>query len=170
MADSKTTIQKYLQATKYIALATVNEEKAPVIRTLGGFVLDDLQIYFSTGKSTDKVKQIRLNPKVALLFQHENQEIKSFINITLSGTAYEVTENAERSKAIALLAAKSPKFKERAKNGELSDRVFFRIDPEQIKVVDLSKGSGAKSVETIKVVNSNDSAVLDYSWGVVPEA
>ncbi|MBP2660467.1 MAG: pyridoxamine 5-phosphate oxidase-related FMN-binding protein [Firmicutes bacterium] len=150
MAVSKETIQKYLQETPYIALATVNEKQAPALRTLGSFAPDEFKVYFSTGETTAKVGQIRSNQQVAILFQHENQKIPSFVNITISGTAHELDKDAERSKAIALLSARSPRFKERADKKELNGTAFFRIDPEEIKVVDLSKGPGANGIEIIK--------------------
>lgn len=151
MAVSKETIQKYLQETRYVVLATVNKKQAPALRTLGSFAPDELQVYFSTGKTTAKVEQIRANQQVAILFQHENQEIKSFINITISGKAHELDEDTERRQAIARLSARNPKFKDRAARGDLEGTTFFRIDPEEIKVVDLGKGPGAKAVEIIKI-------------------
>lgn len=148
MSVSKETIAQYLQETRYIELATVNEAQAPSIRTLGGFAPDGLEVYFSTGAATDKVKHIKANPQVAVLFQHENQTVPAFVNVAISGKANELTAENERKQAIAILSARSPKFKERAEKGELSGTVLFKITPEEIKVVDLSKGPGA--VEVIK--------------------
>jgi pyridoxamine 5'-phosphate oxidase len=151
MAISKEIIQKYLEETRYVVLATVNEKQAPALRTLGSFAPDELHVYFSTGKTTAKVEQIRLNHQVAVLFQHENQKINSFINITISGEAQELNNEAERNKAIALLSVRNPRFRERADKRELDGTAFFRVDPKEIKVVDFSKGSGAKAVETIRI-------------------
>ncbi|MCE5286243.1 MAG: pyridoxamine 5'-phosphate oxidase family protein [Pelosinus sp.] len=151
MADSKEIIQKYLQETRYVVLATVDEKEAPAVRTLGSFVTDGLNVYFSTGNTTAKVEQIRANPTVAVLFQHEDQEIKSFVNVTISGSAKELNQDTERNKAIALLSAKSPRFKERAEKGQLEGTALFKIEPHEIKVVDLGKGLGDKAVEVIKL-------------------
>lgn len=150
MADSKE-IQNYLQETRYIVLATVNEQGAPAVRTLGSFVAEGLNVYFSTGTSTTKVEQISANPQVAVLFQQENQEIKSFVNVTISGNAKELIGDTERSKAISLLAGKSLRFKERAEKGQLEGTSLFRIDPDEIKVVNLGKGLGDKAIEIIKI-------------------
>jgi len=73
------------------------------------------------------------------------------LHISITGLAHEIIVQDEVAKAIKLLSAKSPRFKERAKKGEISNNTFFRVDPQEVKVVDFSKGVGQNAVEVIRV-------------------
>jgi nitroimidazol reductase NimA-like FMN-containing flavoprotein (pyridoxamine 5'-phosphate oxidase superfamily) len=151
MSFNRDCLHEYLNKSKFIVLSTINNEQVPTLRTLGSFAVDGLTAYFSTGKGTDKVQQIRSNPQVSILFQHENQELGSFINATITGEASEIKAEAELKQAIKLLSDRSPRFKERVEKGELGNNTFFRIDPQEVKVLDFSKGTGPDAVEIIRV-------------------
>lgn len=143
-------IPNYLNSTRLIVLSTIGPQGGPAIRSLGAFATDGLTVYFSTSKSSDKVQQIGKNPKVSILFQHESQELPSFSNVEIRGRA-ELLDKEERSRAISLIAARNPRFKERAEKGELADAALLRVTPEAVKVVDLSKGRGASTVTNIQL-------------------
>lgn len=149
MSIDKGKINEYLNKTRFIVLATVDENRVPVLRSLGSFGVDGLTAYFSTGKNSRKVGQIRENPGVSLLFQHEEQQLQSFINVTITGDAHPVTEEEEINRAVAVLSARNPGFKERVEKGLLSNNIFFRVDPKELKIVDFSKGTGPAAVEVI---------------------
>lgn len=149
--DRKNKVVEYLNQTKWIILATVDKSQTPVLRTLGSFAVDGLTTYFSTGKSTAKVDQIESNPKVSVFFQHENQELPSFVTVSVCGIANKVTSEEEVNKVITLLSNRSPKFKEKVEKGELDNSVFFRVDPNEVKLLDFSKGIGPQAVEVITV-------------------
>jgi pyridoxamine 5'-phosphate oxidase len=151
MSINTNNLHEYLNQTKFIVLSTINNEQVPTLRTLGSFAVDELTTYFSTGKKTDKVQQIKSNPQVSILFQHENQELGSFVNATITGKATEITAETELEKAIKVLSDRSPKFKERVEKGEIANNTFFRIDPQEVKVLDFSRGVGPNAVEIIKV-------------------
>jgi len=151
MSINTNSLHEYLNQTKFIVLATTSNGQVPTVRTLASFAVDELTTYFSTGKQTDKVQQIKSNPQVSILFQHENQEISSFYNATIAGKATEITAETERQKAINLLSNRSPKFKERVEKGEIANNTFFRIDPQEIKILDFSKGVGPSAVEFIRI-------------------
>jgi len=150
MSITTNSLHEYLNQTKFIVLAT-NNEQVPIVRTLASFAVDNLTTYFSTGKKTDKVQQIKSNPQVSILFQHENQEIGSFVNATITGKATEITEKIELEKAIKVLSDRSPRFKERVDKGEIDNNIFFRIDPQELKVLDFSKGLGPNAVEILRI-------------------
>jgi general stress protein 26 len=62
-------------------LATV-EGDAPVVRVMHAFrVDDDLSVWYACGASSNKVRQIRANPRVAVSFWQEKKDL------VLSGTA-----------------------------------------------------------------------------------
>ncbi len=149
MSIKKDELNEYFNNTRFIVLATVNGEQEPIQRSLGSFAAQDLTVYFSTHKATAKVEQIKQNSNVSILFQHEGQELPSFRNAVVVGTAKQITVREELDKAIELLGNRSPRFRDRALKGELSDNAFYRVEPSQIKVVDFAKGAGANSVEVI---------------------
>ncbi|MBY9080278.1 pyridoxamine 5'-phosphate oxidase family protein [Paenibacillus sp. HN-1] len=151
MSEIRSGIVDYLEGTRFVVLATVNGEGTPELRTLGGFAVDGYKVYFSTDGGTEKVKQIRSNPAVTLLFQHENQELAGFVNVTLRGEARQVEEPEELAHAIEALGNRNPRFKERAEKGELASTAIFGIAASEIKVLDFAKGRGAEAVEVIAV-------------------
>ena len=143
-------VSEYLNQSKFIILATIKHD-APVVRTLASFASEGLTTYISTGKSTAKVEQIHANPKVTVFFQHENQDLASYVNVSIIGTANQITAEEEVDKAIKLIADRSPNFKARAEKGELVNNIFFRVDAQEVKVLDFAKGVGPKAVEVITV-------------------
>jgi general stress protein 26 len=142
-------INDYLNETRYIVLATVNGDQAPVQRTLGAFALDGNATYFSTNRETAKVEQIEANPRVSILFQQEQQDLTRFVNVSILGTARKVTEQSEVEKAIKLIGDRVPRFRERAELGNLKDSVFFRVDPSEATILDFSKGHGPAAVQKV---------------------
>lgn len=138
---------EYIEKTKFAVLATTGKDGVPTVRTLGSFANDGLKVYFSTGKKTAKVEQIESNPNVTLLFQHEEQELPAFKNVSVTGIAKTISCESELNKAIQLLGNKSPRFKERAQKGELTDTLIFKVEPKILKYLDFSKGLGPDSVE-----------------------
>lgn len=149
MSTSKEKINEYLNKTRFVVLATVDGEGAPFVRSLGSFAADGATTYFSTGGSSAKVGHIQANPQVSLFFQHEDQQLPSFYNVAVRGVARLVTDEAEIGRAVAVLSGRNPSFKERLEKGLLANNVFFRVDPEEIKIVDFSRGSGPAAVKLI---------------------
>ncbi|MNB72769.1 pyridoxamine 5'-phosphate oxidase [compost metagenome] len=151
MSEIRGGIVDYLNGTRFVVLATVNQDGAPEVRTLGGFAVDGYKVYFSTDEGTEKVKQIRSNPAVTLLFQHENQELAGFVNVSVRGEARQVDDAEELAHAIAALGNRNPRFKERADKGELANTAIIGVTASEIKVLDFAKGRGAEAVEVIAV-------------------
>ena len=147
MSELKNKVVDYIGKTKFAVLATIGEDNAPKLRTIASFANDELKIYFSTGKSTAKVKQIKENPEVTLLFQHEGQQLAEFRNIILTGTAKILDGEEEFEKAVNLLGARSQRFKERVEQGQLEDTLIFVIEPKKVKSLDFSKGIGPNAIE-----------------------
>ncbi len=145
------TIKDYIAGTKWVALASVAEDSKPALRTLGSVVNDDLDIYFSTGKNTAKVAQIAANPFVTLLFQHEDQELATFKNVTYTGEAKQLSCEKELAQAIELLSNHSPRFKTRAEKGELGETAIFKVKPVSIKYLDFSSGVGSAAVKEVTI-------------------
>ena len=149
--ELKRIITDYIGKTRVSALATVRADGAPVVRAIGGFAPDGLDVYFSTAKASAKAAQIAGDAPVSFYFQHDNQEIPTFKYVNLIGQARELNAESERQKAIGILSARSPRFKARAEKGELQDTVIYRVSPSEIKYLDFSKGQGPDSVQILKL-------------------
>lgn len=114
-----------------MVLATVDEAGNPQIRHIGGYTIDGKDILFSTGKDTDKTREIDNNNNVALLFQHEGQqELK---NVTLYGKARKLDEE-ETKKAVDLIKIRRPQLRYTPEAN-----IIYRVESESVKVLDFSK-------------------------------
>lgn len=143
MAINNKEIQDYLNNSKSLVLATVNNAGEPDIRTLGGYGISEFEIYFATAKESNKVKQLDVNNEVAVLFQHENQVIPDFLNITLYGKAVPV-------KGEDFAAGKAVIAKRRPQNAAAEQtHNIYRIKPERIKVLDFKASNPEERVYTI---------------------
>lgn len=112
-------------------MATVDEVGNPQLRHIGGYTIDGKDILFSTGKDTDKTKEIANNNNVALLFQHEGQqELK---NVTLYGKARKLDEE-ETKKAVDLIKIRRPQLRYTPEAN-----IIYRVESESVKVLDFSK-------------------------------
>ena len=128
MAWSKEQIETYIKDTKSLVLATVNENGEPELRSIGGYGIRDLTIYFSTAKASAKTAQIKNNPRVALLFLQEGLAVPK--NITVYGTAGTVEDHAAEE-GIAVIRERRPKILYDDKT-----QVIYRINVEKIKILD----------------------------------
>lgn len=144
---------EYIGSTPRVVLATVSAEGVPALRTLGGFATDGLNVYLSTPKASSKIAHIEANPNVSLLFQQEGQELRTFRNITLTGTVKKLCSKCgdEYNHAVALLSNRSPRFKERAEKGELDQTAILKFVPTRVKLLDFTKGVGADAVVEVTV-------------------
>jgi pyridoxamine 5'-phosphate oxidase len=147
--------EEYIAKSRTVILGSVTKEGVPELRTLASFANDGLVVYLSTSKTSRKVGQLKDNPHATLLFQHEGQEIPQFRNVALTGTIAKVCSKCgqEYEHAVKLLGSRNPRFKERAEKGQLEETAILKLTPHRVKLVDLSKGSGAAAVEEVELVS-----------------
>jgi len=143
------TVLDYINQTKWATLATVREDGAPVLRVMGSFALNGVNILFSTRKNAAKVRHLAKNKNVSFYFQHENQNLEVFKNVAVIGRAEEVAEGADYQRAVEILSARNPRFKGRAERGELGDTAIYRIHTTEIKYLDYSNGVGPAAIQEI---------------------
>lgn len=149
MSVEKHEISKYITETKVVVLATVNENNAPSLRVLGAFGNDGYSIYYSTKAGSTKVKHTEINPYVNAFFQHENQDPTQYINVSIQGKAIQLSSEVEIGKAIDVIGNRSAKFKERVLKNGLEGNVLYRVDPQEVKVLDRRNGAGPGSINVI---------------------
>ncbi|NTW52529.1 MAG: hypothetical protein HGB22_08075 [Chlorobiaceae bacterium] len=132
-------IQQYILDTKYALLTYVRSDLSPITRTMGSFAPDGLNIFFSTGKATSKVKEIEKNRRASFFFEHDNQLPEQWKSLLLVGEAEALSAgSSDYDKAVERLAAKSPRFRQRVENGELDSAAIYRINTSELEYVDRS--------------------------------
>ena len=151
MSQEKKEIEKYLTETKYVLLATVNEDNAPAVRSIGAFAVDEYTLYFSTQGNTSKVNHIAKNPQVTALFQHENQELANFVNVTIQGEAVQLSSDEEINEAVQVIGRRNVRFKERIAENGLGNSLLYRVKPKEVKVLDFKQGIGPNAIKIIQI-------------------
>ncbi len=134
MAASEEKIKEYLKMNQTIILATADKDGVPDIRTLGGYGLSDYIIYFSTLKTSNKVKQIENKKEVAVFIQHENQFISKFFNVTIYGEAVLLQEESEYDNGKTLILSRRPSLKICKDTHNI-----YKVIPKKLKVLDYSQ-------------------------------
>lgn len=139
-------ILEYIATTKHAILTYVREDLTPVSRTMGSFGPDGSDLFFSTRKEAAKVQEITHHKRVSFFFEHDNQLPGAWKSVLLIGDAEVVADRESYQKAVELLSAKSPRFRERAAAGDLSDTAIYRVITREIEYVDRGKGGAAQKI------------------------
>lgn len=134
MSASEEKIKEYLKSNQRIILATTDKEGSPDVRILGGYGLEGYTVYFSTVKASNKNSQLSENKNTAVLFQHENQFISKYFNITIYGEAALVEGSAEYEKGREIIQNKNPNIKVTKETHNI-----YKIVPKKLKVLDFGE-------------------------------
>ncbi len=145
MSINKEEIKAYIKNSKTLSLATVNDAGEPDIRTLGGYGVSDFEIYFATAKESNKVKQLKNINEVAVLFQHENQTIPDFVNVTLYGKAV-LTEGEDFITGKQAILERRPQL-----SVAIASHNIYKLKTERIKVLDFKASNPGDRVHTINL-------------------
>jgi uncharacterized pyridoxamine 5'-phosphate oxidase family protein len=146
MAVTEEKIKKYLKMNRTIILSTIDTDGVPDIRTLGGYGISDYIIYFSTLKTSNKVKQIEGKNDVAVFIQHENQFISKFFNVTIYGKAILIENDSEYESGKTLILSRKPSLKIHKETHNI-----YKVIPNKIKVLDFSEQNLNERISIIKL-------------------
>ncbi|MCH3963691.1 MAG: pyridoxamine 5'-phosphate oxidase family protein [Clostridium sp.] len=140
MSDVLDAAVKYVEQSKTGLLVTIGEDGAPYVRIMGAFSNDGANLYFETGRKSNKVKHIQKNPVVTFYFQNEGQVYDTFKSVSITGKATEVLENDDDfKKAVDGISVRYPVLKENLSKGGLGDSVIYRIKAQFVKLADYTK-------------------------------
>lgn len=122
--------REIISQTTYCALATIDENGQPQVRTMNPFPPNaELITWFATSRDSRKVKEIRNNPKVCVYYA-DHMNAKGYVSIT--GKA-EVIDDKE-----LLIKMKREYWNGMANWQEIF--VLIRIVPETIEVINYKHG------------------------------
>lgn len=146
MAISEEKVKEYLRMSQTIILATTDLEGLPDIRTIGGFGVSGYEVYFSTSKNSNKVHQIAENNQVAVFFQHENQFISKYFNVTIYGHAEILTQKEDINHAREIIQNRSLSLK----LGK-DTHYIYKVIPKKIKILDFSEKNENERIHEIQI-------------------
>ncbi|WP_294183885.1 pyridoxamine 5'-phosphate oxidase family protein [uncultured Clostridium sp.] len=131
---------KYIEKSKTGLLITIGEDGAPYARVMGAFSNDGVNLYFETGRKSNKVKHIKKNPIVTFYFQDENQSYDTFKCVSVTGEASEVLQSdADFRDAVEKISVRYPVLKENVDKGEIGDSVIYRVKTKFVKTADYTE-------------------------------
>jgi general stress protein 26 len=139
--NSKVTILAILAENRIMSLATLRADGWPQV-TLVGYANDDLVLYCTVGRSSQKLANIARNPRVSVAIGHD--EPKRLRGLSMSCKAVEVTDFDEIERLNRIIAARYPEQTVFAPR-EASCAVP-RITPKLVSIIDLSKTPGLPSL------------------------
>lgn len=128
----------YLGNHRYLNLATVSQDGSPMAATVS-YANSGMTIYFSTGRTTNKFKNITRDSRVALTIDEDYDNWGEIQGIQIRGRAKMLEDPSEIATAQGVLSCKFPQMAHMPKN---IDFVLFKIEPEVAYFLDNSKGFG----------------------------
>ncbi|MEY8000907.1 pyridoxamine 5'-phosphate oxidase family protein [Clostridium sp. Mt-5] len=133
---------KYIEQSRTGLLITIGEDGAPYARIMGAFSNHGVNLYFETGRKSNKVRHIKKNPVVTFYFQNENQTYDTFKSVSVTGEASEVLQSDDDfNSAVDGISVRYPVLKENIAKGNIGDSVIYRIKTKFVKLADYTKDS-----------------------------
>lgn len=123
-----------------MSIATVRADGFPQVTTVG-YASDGLKIYFGCGAASQKVQNLRRDPRVSAAIDKDHANWAEIEGLSLAGTAAAVTDQAELGRITPLFLDKFPQLAA-FKDIDPFNMTLFRITPCIISVLDYSKGFG----------------------------
>jgi len=135
--ESKATILAILAENRIMSLATLRADGWPQV-TLVGYAHDDLTLYCTVGRSSQKLTNISRNPRVSIAIGQDQP--KRLRGLSMSGRAAQVIDMEEIERMNRVIAQRYPEQTIFAPR-ETSCAVL-RITPKLVSLIDLAKGPG----------------------------
>lgn len=131
-----------------MTIATIRPDGYPQATTVS-FAHDGLSIFFGTGSSSQKARNIAVNRKVSLAVSLPYAHWGEIRGISLGGQAEPLRHASRIEHAADLLLRKFPQGIAEYASGELSGVAFFEVTPAVISLLDYRKGFGHKELVRI---------------------
>lgn len=129
-------ILKLLDSQTLMTLAVNRADGRPQAATLG-YLNDGLNLYFVTGRDSEKLKNLIADPRVGVAVRGVGQEGEA-VGVSIDGRAEPVTDQAEMARLNALIQVRSPDNSPWAPGGDAA--VVVKVIPETVKAVAVIDG------------------------------
>lgn len=143
--ELKARILEILRENRVMSVATVRMDGWPQA-TLVGYAHDDLHLYFTIARNSQKLSNIRREPRISIALGHGAGE--RIRGLSMAAWAAEVTDVHEMQRISDLVLTRYPDaniFAPRAHAAAL-----VRAVPELISVIDLTTGPGEPELVAVK--------------------
>lgn len=139
-ASLKDRITSVLRAEHLMALSTQRHDGFPHT-TWVNYVSDGFTLYFATDAASQKVGNIKRNPKISAAIASETQNFYKLRGVSLSGLAHRLTDRTQ-AEAVALDLFRRMPQSRRFVPEDAASLAVFRIDPVAISLIDYTEGFG----------------------------
>jgi len=123
-----------------LAIATVRPDGWPQVTTVS-FVADGTRIYFGSWSKSQKAQNIERDARVSISVTPPYTDWSSIRGLSMSGHAMRVTDSAELGRVFELMVSKFPQIGQFLKGDDV-EMALFRVDPEQVSILDYTQGFG----------------------------
>ena len=134
----KDEIEEYLSKRKFLTLGTSSKNGKPLTHPLA-YVNIDHAVFFSTSKTSRKMKNIFENPNVAYSIYDDTDHLDEIRLLQMEGKASEIVNKKEFDKILEMLKNKFPFSKYIPID---SDTVVVKISPKSCYFSDYNKRLG----------------------------
>ena len=136
----KRVILQLMKGHRIMSIATVRAGGWPQATTVT-YANDGLTLYFCCDKTSQKVRNIRRDPRVSLTIDHDSKNWSRIRGLSLGGRAKVLGDNREIAHGLQLLSRKFPQL---AATDPQKDPTLavVRVVPKVISVLDYTRGFG----------------------------
>jgi nitroimidazol reductase NimA-like FMN-containing flavoprotein (pyridoxamine 5'-phosphate oxidase superfamily) len=153
-----------LNANRIMVIATVRPDGWPQATTVG-YANEGTLIYFSISRTGQKFANIQFDNRVSIAIGRDFHDPKSITGLSIAAYASEVTDPAQRKRAIKALQQQHPGLK-RLDPESLDIAAVMRAAPAILTIIDYSKGFGHSDVLTVGPGGMVEmTADRDDNWG-----
>jgi general stress protein 26 len=148
-AKTKQKVLELLDETRLMTVATLRMDGWPQA-TMVGYIHDDLTLYFSVARISQKLENIKREPRISIALGHDLPN--RLRGLSMAAHAYEVMSTAEISKLNALMLRRYPEqsmFSPREKSCAV-----IRAIPLVISIVDLARSPGEPELVEVTSAHS----------------
>ena len=130
-------IFELLDENRIMSVATVRPDGWPQA-TMVGYVHDDLTLYFAVARTSQKLANIKREPKISIALGHETAD--RLRGLSMAADVAEVTDLAEIARLNALILERYPE--QRVFAPREASAAVLRARPRVISIIDLPKSPG----------------------------
>jgi len=135
----KRLVLQLMKAHRTMSIATVRPGGWPQATTVT-YANDGLTLYFCCDRTSQKVRNIRRDPRVSLTIDHESKNWSRIRGLSLGGRAKVLGGTMEIKHGLELLSRKFPQLG--AMDPEDPGLAVVRVIPKVISVLDYTRGLG----------------------------
>ncbi|HEY2753091.1 pyridoxamine 5'-phosphate oxidase family protein [Phenylobacterium sp.] len=135
--DLKAQVLEILDEHRILSLATLRADGWPQV-TIVGYAHDDLTIYCTVGRTSQKLANIERDPRVSIAVGHDDRG--RLRGLSLAGSASPVTELQEIQRLNELIRRRYPEQSLFAPREQSC--AVLQITPKLISLIDLARGPG----------------------------